>query len=233
MAMLAFHTHRVRPNHVLEGADNPQPISLPLTHVGVGSVEAMVERMAASLEARDPETHGHCARLLGHATRLGRAIGLDRHELTTLQRGALLHDLGKIGIPDAVLYKQGPLTPAETVLMQQHTVIGEQLCSQRREFAGVRAIIRHHHERLDGSGYPDRLRGDQIPLLAQLIAIVDLFDAVTTSRPYRTARSESAAIACLRAEVAQGWKRRDLVEEFVLLIGTTEMSAKALNRHAA
>ena len=103
-------------------------------------------------------------------------------------RGGFLHDVGKIGIPDAVLLKRGPLAPDEFELIKQHTVIGDRLCGELRSLRKVRPIVRHHHERLDGSGYPDGLRGDATPLLAQIMGIVDVFDALTTKRPYKVAQ---------------------------------------------
>jgi putative two-component system response regulator len=122
---------------------------------------------------------------------------------------------GKVGIPDAVLLKPGPLTPPEYELIKQHTIIGDRLCGELRSLRSVRPIVRHHHERLDGSGYPDGLRADDIPLLAQIMGIVDVFDALTTARPYKVALSFSEAAAELRSEVARGWRRADLVSTFL------------------
>jgi response regulator RpfG family c-di-GMP phosphodiesterase len=132
-----------------------------------------------------------------------------------LERGGYLHDVGKVGIPDAVLLKPGPLTPPEYELIKQHTIIGDRLCGELRSLRSVRPIVRHHHERLDGSGYPDGLRADEIPLLAQIMGIVDVFDALTTARPYKAARSFNEAAAELRSEVARGWRRADLVSTFL------------------
>jgi putative two-component system response regulator len=179
------------------------------------SAEAVILSLAATIEARDPYTDGHCQRLAIYATALGREIRLGDADLAALERGASLHDVGKVGIPDAVLLKAGRLTPAEFEVMQQHPVIGERLCSGLRSLRHVRPIIRHHHERLDGSGYPDGLRGEQIPLLAQITAIVDVFDALTTPRPYRTAVGLDEAARELEAEVARGWRQRDLVASFL------------------
>src|SRR5262249_36990396 len=141
-------------------------------------------------------------------------IGLVADDIATLRRGGYLHDLGKIATPDAILRKPGPLTPDEYRQMKEHTVVGERLCGSLRALARVRPIIRHHHERLDGSGYPDGLRGDAIPLLAQIIGIVDVYDAMTTSRPYKAAIPANAAIAQLRDEVGKGWRDTTLVEAF-------------------
>ena len=179
------------------------------------SAEAVIVSLALTIEARDSTTDGHCHRLAHYASVLGRTLDLDGEDVSALARGGFLHDLGKIGIPDAILLKPGPLTPHEYELMKQHTVIGDRLCGELRFLRRVRPIVRHHHERLDGSGYPDGLRGDAIPLLAQIMGIVDVFDALTTDRPYRTALPVERAIEELRREVDIGWRRGDLVSAFI------------------
>src|SRR5207244_4381751 len=118
---------------------------------------------------------------------LGRDLGLSEEDIDALERGAFLHDIGKIGIPDAILLKPARLTPDEHEQMKQHTIIGDRLCGELRSLRRVRPIVRHHHERIDGSGYPDGLAGDAIPLVAQITGIVDVFDAITTARPYKAA----------------------------------------------
>jgi putative two-component system response regulator len=182
------------------------------------SAESVIVSLALTVEARDAYTEGHCERLSAYAVDLGRAIGLDEDDLAALRRGGILHDLGKVGIPDAVLLKKGRLTPDEYELVKQHTVIGERMCAGLRSLAAVRPIIRQHHERLDGSGYPDGRRGDEISLLAQIIGVVDAFDAMTTDRPYRAALGVSHAVDELRRDVARGAMRRDLVDAFVPLV---------------
>lgn len=181
------------------------------------SAESVLLTLALTIEARDAYTQGHCRRLATYAMALGADLGLTSDELKALYRGAFLHDLGKICVPDGVLQKTGPLTDEEYVLMKQHTVVGEGLCGQLRVLRPVKPIVRHHHERLDGSGYPDGLRGDQVPFLAQILSIVDMFDALTTDRPYRAAHGFEAAYSALRLEADRGWKRADLVERFVSL----------------
>jgi cyclic di-GMP phosphodiesterase len=182
------------------------------------SAASVITSLALTVEARDASTDGHCQRLALYATALGRAIGVSPEELAALERGGYLHDVGKIGIPDAVLLKPGPLTGDERLLMQQHTVIGERLCGNLRSLASVRPIVRWHHERLDGSGYPDGLRGDAVPLTAQIVGVVDVFDAVTTARPYRGALSTVRARELLTAEVRTGRFSSDLVGEFLRLL---------------
>src|SRR6185369_7984629 len=148
------------------------------------SAESVILSLALTIEARDGYTEGHCERLARYATTLGRRIDLGDEDVRVLERGGYLHDIGKVGIPDAILLKPGRLTPAELAGMQQHAVIGDRLCGELRSLRQVRPIVRHHHERQDGTGYPDGLSGDAIPLFAQIIAIVDVFDALTTERPY-------------------------------------------------
>ncbi len=181
------------------------------------SAEAILRSLALTIDARDPYTDGHCERLAKFAVAVGRELGLTKDELSALTRGGYLHDIGKIGIPDSILLKPTRLTPEEYELMKQHTLIGDRLCGELRSLRLVRAIVRHHHEVLDGTGYPDGLRGDQVPLLAQIVGIVDLFDAVTSSRPYRTAQSREYAISELRGECARGRRNPQLVEPFIAL----------------
>lgn len=181
------------------------------------SAEAAIVSLALTIEARDPLTNGHCHRLAAHAARLGQALGLEADDLTALTRGAFLHDIGKVGIPDAILLKAGPLTRDEYRTMQDHTVIGDRVCAELRSLRRVRPIVRHHHERLDGSGYPDGLRGDAIPLLAQITGLVDVFDALTFARPYRAALPVEAALDEVRLEAERGWRRRDLVDAWQTL----------------
>ncbi len=180
--------------------------------------ETVMLSLAMTIEARDPYTRGHCERLSRYASLLGERLGLEEQDMVTVARGAFLHDVGKVGIPDAILLKQGALTPAEHAIMQQHTVIGDRLCSHLQSLTREREVIRWHHERLDGTGYPDNLRGDEIPLTAQIVGVVDLFDAVTTSRPYKHARTPAMALRCLHEEVERGWKRGDLVETFEAIV---------------
>jgi putative two-component system response regulator len=182
------------------------------------SAESVILSLGLTVEARDAYTNGHCERLANYATMLGGTLGLTDIEAQALRRGGYLHDLGKIGIPDSILLKPTALTPAEYEVMKQHTVIGDMLCGNLRSLALVRPIVRHHHERLDGSGYPDGLRAEAIPLLAQIISVVDTYDAITTDRPYRKARSTDEAIAELRAGVARGIVSGDLVEAFVSVL---------------
>ena len=179
------------------------------------SAESVIMSLALTIEARDRTTDGHCQRLAHYASALGRTLGLDEDDVSALARGGFLHDVGKVGIPDAVLQKPGRLTSDEYKLMKTHTIIGDRLCGELRSLRNVRPIVRHHHERLDGSGYPDGLRGEAIPLLAQIMGIVDVFDAATTKRPYKAALPFAQAAEELRGEAARGWRRADLVAVFL------------------
>ncbi len=181
------------------------------------SAESVIMSLALTVESRDPYTAGHCQRLAEYATAVGAQLGLSHVEQQALYRGGFLHDIGKIGIPDAILLKATSLTQDEYTRMKAHTVIGDRLCEGMRSLRAVRSIVRHHHEYLDGSGYPDGLRGDDVPLLAQIVAIADAYDAMTTSRPYRAALSSEAAHRELRDDVAKGLRRADLVETFIAL----------------
>jgi putative two-component system response regulator len=171
--------------------------------------------LASMIEARDGHGDGHCYRMANYATRLGRALRLPEADLQGLYRGGFLHDIGMLAIPDAVLRKVGPLEPEEYDLVKSHTIVGDELCRHLRSLDPVRPIVRHHHERLDGSGYPDGLRGDAVPLLAQVVGIVDVHEAVTTQAPYQPAHTNEQAIAVLRDHVARGWRNGDLVEAFI------------------
>jgi len=182
------------------------------------SAASLIMAMALLIEARDGNTEGHCHRMANYATALGRALNLGDVDLQALHRGGFLHDIGMLAIPDAMLRKTGPLDADEYELMKSHTIIGDQLCGHLRSLEPIRPIIRHHHERYDGSGYPDGLKGDKIPLLAQIIGLVDVYDAVTTRRPYQGPHTAQEAIDILRGQVVRGWRRPDLVDRFAELV---------------
>ncbi len=181
------------------------------------TAESVIVSLALTIEARDQYTDGHCQRLAAYASGLGRHLNLPEDDITALTRGGFLHDIGKVGIAHAILLKPVRLTPDEYAVMKQHTIIGDRLCGELRSLRRVRPIVRHHHERLDGSGYPDGLLGDAIPLLAQITAIVDVFDALTSTRPYKPAVHAERAYEELAAESARGWHRTDLVDAFIAL----------------
>ena len=191
------------------------------------SAETVLRSLAQMIELRDVYTMGHCERLAAYATLLGTELQLAEDDLMALQRGGYFHDIGKIGIPDAILLKPSALTSDEYERMKEHTVIGDRLCGQLRTLSGVRSIVRSHHERLDGSGYPDGLRGEDVPLLAQIIGIVDVFDAITTARPYKPALPPHDACEQLRQEARRGWRDGGMVDVFVGAALTQQLGATA------
>lgn len=181
--------------------------------------------LGRSVESRDPYTEGHCERLADYASALGRFMGLGEEEQLALRRGGFLHDLGKIVIPDDVLKKQGVLSPAEWHLMRQHPLIGENICQPLRSLRLVLPIIRHHHEHWDGSGYPDNLAGDAIPLLARVLQVVDVYDALRTERPYKPAQSHQQAQETMRVESERGLWDGVIVGEFFSMLAMREDAA--------
>ena len=170
--------------------------------------------IARAVERRDPNTGDHCERLVVQSKAFGEHLKLSRLEIRDLMWGGYLHDIGKLGIPDSVLLKTGKLTPEEWEVMQQHVTIGEQICQPLRTMQGVVPIIRHHHERWDGSGYPDALAGENIPLLAQVFQLIDIYDALTHERPYKKAFTAQESLDMLFQEVDRGWRNPDLMQVF-------------------
>jgi putative two-component system response regulator len=162
--------------------------------------EAVLVSLARSVEARDPYTRGHSERISSAAVGFGKKIGLSSDQLDALYIAGIVHDIGKVMVPDAVLMKPGRLDTDEMKIIRQHPVEGERICSPIKSLRRVLPIIRHHHERIDGSGYPDGLRGETIPLTARVLQIVDIYDALTTDRPYRAAFSAQQALATMFEE---------------------------------
>jgi len=184
-------------------------------------VSSVMMTLATVIEARDRYSEGHCHRIANYAAALGRRIDLTSDDQEVVRRGGFLHDIGMLAVPDSVLNKPSALEPEEYALVRSHTVIGESLIANLRSLQSVRSVVRHHHEKLDGSGYPDGLRGDDIPLPAQIVGVVDVYEAVTSPRPYQQARSSANAIAMLREQVRLGWRSHDLVEHFASLVQST------------
>ena len=173
--------------------------------------------LANALEAKDPYTRGHSERVGAWGGRLATALRLPPAEVETIVQAGLLHDIGKIGVPEAVLRKRAPLAQDEWTLMRQHPVIGAQIVAPFEFFAGGALVIRHHHERWDGTGYPDGLMTRAIPLGARVVAVADVYDALTSDRPYRAALSRDAALAYLAAEAGQTLDA-DVVAAFLDLV---------------
>jgi putative two-component system response regulator len=200
------------------------------------SAETLLFGLARMVEAKDECTGDHCSRLAHYAELFGAALGLGGRDLAALKSGAILHDIGKLAIPDRILLKPGPLTEQEWLLMKQHTVIGAMLCDELKSLRGAVPIIRHHHERWDGSGYPGGLTGSEIPLLAQVFQLLDVFDALTSVRPYKAAWSVEHAINIINEEMNQGFYNPALTHEFLSLLRSDALamtrSEEQLHEHA-
>jgi len=176
--------------------------------------ETILFALAQAVERRDKYTGMHCERLTTYSLALGQALGLPRQEQLALYRGSYLHDIGKIGIPDGILFKRGLLTDEEWQAMRLHTIRGEEICKPMKTLAPVLPIICSHHERWDGSGYPDGMAGEEIPLLARILQVADIYDALTTARPYKPAFSHQHAIEIMVEEARRGWRDPELVPLF-------------------
>jgi putative two-component system response regulator len=227
------------------GADDflMKPLALPELRARVGSsikmkrfvdeldnAAASIVALGATIEARDRYTNGHCQRLADYASALGVRAGIDAHGVRALQQGGYLHDLGKIAIPDAVLFKPGPLTRDEFELIKSHPLVGDRICAPLRTLDRVRSIIRSHHETLDGRGYPDGLRGSAVPLLAQIAGIADIYDALTTERAYRSALAHHVALQMLFDLARCGKHDRALLDQFVAVLDQSAATAANASR---
>ena len=177
--------------------------------------ESVIFSLARAIEARDQFTEEHVERVADSAVRLARKAGIEHDQLDAVRYGGILHDIGKIGVPDAILNKPASLTPEEFEIMKQHPVIGYQICEPLKSLAGALPLIRHHHEKLDGSGYPDGIAGDAISLPARIMAIADIYDALTSHRAYRKALPHDQAVAILHGDAAAGKLDADLVALFL------------------
>ncbi|MDA0867135.1 MAG: response regulator [Cyanobacteria bacterium] len=170
--------------------------------------------IARAVESRDPHTGDHCERLSKLAQAFGQYLELPAAQLRDLTWASYLHDIGKVGIPDAILLKTGPLTAAEQTIMRQHVFLGENICRPLRTMQGVLPIIRHHHERWDGSGYPDGLKENAIPWVVQIFQIIDIYDALAHERPYKPAFPIAMTLDIIRDEVNRGWRNPALMTQF-------------------
>ena len=184
---------------------------------------AVVLEWGQSIESTDSYTFGHCERVAQHAMAVARVVGLDDISQTTIRLGAYLHDLGKVRVPHEILNKPGPLTQDEFAVVQMHPIWGLELLAAVEFPWDLKPIIRWHHERYDGTGYPDRLRGDEIPIAAQIVGIVDVFDALSTARPYRPALSRQAALA--EIEKCRGWWSDAVYAAFVTSLDDVKSAA--------
>lgn len=182
------------------------------------SAETVLMALARSIEGKDPYTEGHCERLSFYAARLGRRLDVSTDEMVALRRAGILHDVGKVAVPDSILLKPGELTEEEMATMRKHPIVGEKICRGLKSFRLVLPIIRHHHEKIDGTGYPEGLKGNDIPLTARILTIVDVFDALTTKRPYRDALPTEEARSIMQQEVDKGWWDPRLYAEFEAML---------------
>ncbi len=168
--------------------------------------------LANAVEAKDAYTEGHTERVGALAVEAARLAGLDEEAAEALRQGGVLHDIGKIGIPNDIINKAGLLSPKERIVMNKHPLIGERICEPLKSLRSLLPIIRWHHERLDGTGYPDGIKGRAFPVPAQILQLADIYDAITTDRPYHRARTRSSAVEFLLSEAAKGWRDTELVK---------------------
>jgi putative two-component system response regulator len=187
--------------------------------------ETILFALAQAIEKKDHGMGDHCERIARFSVALGMSIGLPRQHLLALYRGGYLHDIGKVAIPDAILFKPGRLDAAEWDVMKTHTLKGEEICRSLKSLAPVLPIIRSHHERWDGSGYPDRLDGARIPLLARILQIADVYDALTSARSYKEPLEPGDALAIMQAETERGWRDPVLMKAFRELHDTAVLRA--------
>jgi len=198
--------------------------SLVGRNLQLDETESMLFSLAQAVESRDQG--GHCERLAVFSLALGRSMGLNHRQLMTLHLGGYLHDIGKVVIPDSILFKETSLTDDEWAIMRTHTVKGEEICLPVKSLEPVLPIVRSHHERWDGSGYPDGLVGEQIPLLARVLQLADIYDALTTARPYKPALDPDTALQVMHQETRRGWRDPDLMALF------NEVHRKAISKAA-
>ena len=210
-----------KPAAVCDRTTDPDLLKVPSTDAPLMSslpfseTEDVLSSIARMVEQRDSHTAGHCARLAHSGVALGVAMGLDSASLLSLYVGGYVHDVGKVGIPDSVLFKPGKLNGEEWEVMRAHSVRGEEICRPLKSLREVLPLIRHHHERWDGTGYPDGLRGTEIPLLARVLQVVDIFDALTNPRPYKHAYSSAHALEILQEETDRGWRDKEIASLFI------------------
>jgi putative two-component system response regulator len=178
--------------------------------------------LALSVEAKDAYTDGHCERLALYSVALGRKLHLPQEQLKALHRGGYLHDVGKIAVPESILNKKAGLTEEESRIIREHPMIGERICRPLKSLKLVLPIIRHHHERWDGSGYPDGLKEGEIPLAARIIQVVDIYDALMTARPYKPKLDSRQVVSIMQQESEAGSCDPSLIEQFIELLQSGE-----------
>lgn len=197
------------------------------------NAETVLFTLAESIEARDPYTRGHCERLAETSARLGERVGITDENIKALRWAGIVHDIGKIAVPDAILLKPGPLASEEMSVIRKHPEAGERICAPLKAFRQVLPIIRHHHEKFDGSGYPDGLCGEVIPLTARILQLADVYDALTWDRPYRTAITSELALGLMEEEAKHGWWDRGLFGQFQEMIRENRPESQKGNAQGA
>jgi putative two-component system response regulator len=176
--------------------------------------KSVVFSLAQSVDSKQNMRNGHSERLVAYAEQLGKSLGFGEEDLQELRIASWLHDIGKIGVPESILLKPGPLNAEETIIIREHPIIGEKICAPLKSLRCILPVIRHHHEKMDGSGYPDGLHGEAIPLKARILQIADIYDALTTDRPYRGALPPEEALQILFSEAEKGWLDASVVLKF-------------------
>ena len=178
--------------------------------------------LARSIDSKQNLRNGHSDLLVTYVEQLGESLGFGEDDLQELRIASWLHDIGKIGVPESILLKPGPLNSQETTIVREHPVIGERMCAPLKSLRRILPVIRHHHEKMDGSGYPDGLRGEAIPMKARILQIADIYDALTTTRPYRGALPPEEALQILFSEAKNGWLDAHLVLKFAQVCRESE-----------
>ena len=186
--------------------------------------EVVLFTLARTIEVKDPYTMGHADRVARHGVLLGRALGFGPDKLELLRKGGILHDIGKLGVPDAILQKGGPLDAGEWESMRRHPLVGCEICQRLKGMKDILPIIRHHHERLNGTGYPDGLKGQQIPDVVRVINIVDIFDALTSRRSYKEAFTPVKTFRVMWEEVERGWWDGDVLKVWEDLVNRGQIA---------
>ena len=189
--------------------------------------ESILIALSNAIEAKDAYTEGHAERVGHYAVEIGKQLGLGPDALRNLRLGGVLHDIGKIGVPEQILNKPGPLDDEEWRVMKRHPEIGDRICRPLHSLRGVLPIIRSHHERPDGSGYPDGLRGEDVPLEARIVGIADIYDALATTRSYKRSFSRERCVEILREDVAHGRLDGRVVDAFVAYLASRENAKKS------
>ena len=189
------------------------------------AAENVLYALARAVEGKDPGTQGHCERLSELAVRLGERLGLPSRDIGALRRAGIVHDIGKVAVPDSILLKKGPLNADEWTAMRRHPDEGVRIVEPLKSFRDVVPVVKHHHERFDGSGYPDGLKGSEIPLTARVLQVVDVFDALTSERPYKGAMSAEAALKVMESETQRGWWDPGIIASFMDLVRSGSLPA--------